>query len=138
MKLSISNIGWEAKYDEEIYDLLKRYGYTGLEIAPTRIFSEAPYDRLDEAKKWSEALIDQHGLVVSSIQSIWYGRQERIFSSDQERNVLISYTKKAIDFAVTIGCKNLVFGCPKNRVLQDGEDEGTAVAFCRELGEYAE
>lgn len=137
MKLSISNIGWEAKYDEEIYGLLKRYGYTGLEIAPTRIFPEAPYDRLDEAKKWSKVLMDQHGLVVSSMQSIWYGRRERIFGSDRERNALIRYTKKAINFAVTIGCKNLVFGCPKNRVLQDGEDDEAAVAFFRELGEYA-
>ena len=38
MKLSISNIGWEKKDDKAVYQFMKKYGFTGLEIAPTRIF----------------------------------------------------------------------------------------------------
>lgn len=50
---------------------------------------------------------------------------------------MLDYTKKAIDFAAAIGCKNLVFGCPRNRSLPAGADESVAVAFFKELGEYA-
>lgn len=137
MNLSISNIAWKQEDDEKVYELMKEYGFTGLEIAPTRIFPEAPYDKMAEAAKWAEKLKEKHGFVVSSMQSIWYGRSENIFASDEDRKILVDYTKKAIDFAEAIGCNNLVFGCPRNRNIPDGADESVAIAFFKELGGYA-
>ena len=137
MKLSISNIGWEAKDDFAVYERMKNYGFQGLEIAPTRIIPEAPYDNNDIAVAWSEKLKKDYGFSVPSMQSIWFGRQERIFGTKEERKILIDYTKKAIDFAAAIDCKNLVFGCPRNRNLPEGADAEIAVHFFKELGEYA-
>lgn len=137
MKLSISNIAWEKEEDSYVYSMMRKYGFLGLEIAPTRIFPETPYDKLDEAITWSTKLKEKYGLVVSSMQSIWYGRQEKIFGTEEERTILLRYTKKAIDFATVIGCKNLVFGCPRNRMLQDGINVKIAVPFFKELGDYA-
>ena len=137
MKLSISNIGWSSENDEKVYSLMKNIGFSGLEIAPTRIFPENPYDKLKEAKEWKKELFEKYGFDIPSMQSIWYGRQERIFGSKEERQKLIDYTKKAIDFAVAIECKNLVFGCPRNRSLQEGENEEIAFDFFKELGDYA-
>lgn len=137
MLLSISNIGWEASLDQDVYGLMKRFGYSGLEIAPTRIFPQAPYDKLSEAKEWSDGLNKEYGYVVPSMQSIWYGRGERLFGTAQEREQLYDYTKKAIDFASVIGCKNLVFGCPKNRNITEETDLEIAVRFFKELGDYA-
>jgi sugar phosphate isomerase/epimerase len=137
MKLSISNIAWTAEQDEAVYSYMKQYGFTGLEIAPTRIFPSRPYEHLQEAKKWASDLKKQYGLEISSMQSIWYGRQENIFGSKEERQALWDYTTKAIDFAEAIGCGNLVFGCPKNRNLSEGANPGIAINFFRELGDYA-
>lgn len=137
MKLSISNIGWKENDDNAVYQLMKKYGYSGLEIAPTRIFPVSPYDKLEEAIDWANGLNKEYGFSISSMQSIWYGRQEKIFGTDEERQVLLDYTKKAIDFAHAIGCKNLVFGCPRNRVLSDDGNWSVAIEFFRELGEYA-
>ena len=56
---------------------------------------------------------------------------------------LISYTNKAIDYASAIGCKNLVFGCPRNRKIEEewglskAQIEEIEINFFRELGEYA-
>ena len=108
MKLSISNIGWAAEQDAEVYDLMKRFSFSGLEIAPTRIFPENPYEKLDAAREWAQMLKQQHGFCIPSMQSIWFGRQERIFGTADEREILLDYTKKAIDFAAAIDCKNLV------------------------------
>lgn len=142
MKLSISNIAWSASNDEKMYMFLKEQGYEGIEIAPTRIFPNAPYDHISEAKDWSNKLFQKYGLTISSMQSIWYGRTERIFGGNEERQVLIEYTKKAIDFASAIGCNNLVFGCPRNRNIPQGmskeEANEIAVPFFKELGEYAD
>ena len=78
-----------------------------------------------------------YGFVIPSMQSIWFGRQEKIFGSAEERDFLIDYTKKAIDFASAIGCQNLVFGCPRNRVMPESADLDIAISFFKEVGAYA-
>lgn len=138
MKLSISNIAWAAEHDAEMYQYLKDAGFNGLEIAPTRIYPEAPYDKLSEARDWAAGLKEKYGLVVPSMQSIWYGHTEKIFGDKKDRQILIDYTKKAVLFAEAIGCGNLVFGNPKNR---DTEDVAAimpiAIDFFKEIGDYA-
>ena len=136
-KLSISNIGWTKEQDQEVYYLMKKYGFSGLEIAPTRVFPEMPYDRLHEAKEWSAHLKQEYGFCVPSMQSIWYGRKEKIFGTEGEFHTLIKYTKRAIDFASVIGCRNLVFGCPGNRSIPEGTDPLIGIRFFREIGNYA-
>lgn len=138
MKLSISNIAWSSEHDAEMYDYMHLNGFSGLEIAPTRIFTEAPYRHLEEARTWAENLRKTYQLEISSMQSIWYGHTEKIFASDSERQILIDYTKQAIDFAEIIGCHNLVFGNPKNRDTSDIKAAlPIAIKFFHEIGEYA-
>ncbi|MBR1391643.1 MAG: sugar phosphate isomerase/epimerase [Lachnospiraceae bacterium] len=137
MTLSISNIGWTAIDDDKMYRIMKEYGFSGLEIAPTRIFPEAPYDKLKKAKAWARVIRKLYGFVVPSMQSIWFGRREKLFGTEKERTVLIDYTKKAIDFAAIIDCKNLVFGCPRNRVISEDSDPEIGIGFFKEIGDYA-
>lgn len=137
MKLSISNIGWDKEQDETVYALMKKYDYTGLEIAPTRIFPEEPYEALSRAAAWSAELRKKYGFSIPSMQSIWFGRQEKLFGSEEERKALIDYTKKAVDFASAVGCKNLVFGCPRNRAVPEGINSESGISFFQEIGDYA-
>ncbi len=136
MKRSISNIAWDESFDEEMYENLRRMEFHGIEIAPTRVIKENPYDKLEEGREFQQKM-ENFGLYISSMQSIWYGRNEKIFGSKEERETLLAYTKKAIDFASVMKCKNLVFGCPRNRSVLEGADKSMAVPFFRELGEYA-
>ena len=64
MKLSISNIGWAKENDTSVYNLMKKYGFHGLEIAPTRIFTELPYDKKEEAEEWSLDIKNEYGFSV--------------------------------------------------------------------------
>lgn len=137
MRLSISNIGWSEENDLTVFAKMKNMGFQGLEIAPTRILPENPYDRLEEASAWSKMIKEKYEFCIPSMQSIWYGRSEKLFGTDNEREILLDYTKKAIDFAETIGCKNLVFGCPRNRNILEGANEEIAVEFFRAIGKYA-
>jgi len=120
MKLSISNIAWPAKYDEEMFGFLSENDFDGLEIAPTRIVPNAPYDDLSEAKRFANRLEEEYGIAISSMQSIWFGIAESIFGSDNDRERLVTYTKKAVNFACVVNCPNLVLGCPKNRAVPAG------------------
>lgn len=138
MKLSISNIAWSADLDVPMYEYLKDQGFAGLEIAPTKIFPENPYEKSEFAKAFAVRLREQYGLTIPSMQSIWFGKSESIFGNDEERKILIDYTKRAIDFAQAIRCGNLVFGCPKNRNIKDKSQYSIAVSFFKEIGGYAE
>ena len=142
MKLSISNLAWTIEQNESVYKLMQKHGFTGLEIAPTKIFQNNPYSHILEAIEWNNGLKKNWGFEVSSMQSIWYGRKEKLFGSQEEERILCEYTKKAIDFASEIGCKNIVFGCPKNRniPLENKKDEcyEKAVLFFKLLGDYSE
>lgn len=137
MNLSISNIAWEPGLDRAVYEAMQRLGYTGLEIAPTRLFPDAPYEHLREAAAFARELKEQYGLFVCSLQSIWYGRTERLFGSSKEREILSDYTKKAMDFAQATGASNLVFGSPRNRQQPENASLEPILEFFQELEAYA-
>ena len=141
IKYSISNIAWDEKYDTEMYNFLSNNNFNGIEIAPTRLVGEKPYEKLAEASEIKKTLNEKYGLRISSMQSIWYGKTENIFNSKEEMAILLDYTKKAIEFAKVLNCHNLVFGCPKNRNISIDKEKGDckkiAKDFFNELGEYA-
>ncbi len=137
MRLAVSNIAWEAGEDERVYQWMGELGLEGLEIAPTRVFPEEPYGHLSRAADWARGIRETHGLTVPSMQSVWYGRTEKLFGSGEERRVLAEYTRKAILFAEAIGCRNLVFGCPRNRNLEEGMTRNGDISFFREIGDFA-
>lgn len=136
MKVTISNIAWQPENDNEMYAFLYENMLTGIEIAPTRIFPENPYSDLNKVANFRDQLQSDYNLQVVSMQSICFGRNEAIFSSEEERNSMLEYIKQSIDFASVLGCKNLVFGSPKNRNINSNQEE-IAIAYFSEIGKYA-
>ena len=137
MNLSISNIAWASEQDQEMYCALHQLGVQGLEVAPTRLYPREPYAHVSEASAFAHALFEQHSLRVCSMQSIWFGRTERLFGEPVERELLLDYTRQAVLFAEALGCSNLVFGSPKNRVLPEPALRSNAVAFMQQAGDFA-
>lgn len=136
MKTAVSNIAWDMKDDESVYSIMKNNGFSGLEIAPTRFVSEEPYifKNIVNVKH----LLDATNFQIVSMQSILFGRSEKIFGSQSDRDNLTSYLKLAVDYAAFIGCPNLVFGSPKNRIINNVNSEySIAVEFFRNIGCYA-
>lgn len=140
MKLAASNIGWAAADDAAVYEKMVALGYAGLEIAPTRLVTERPYDPGNQrlAAALSAQISANWGLQICSMQSIWYGLSERIFGSEEERDFLFRYTCSAVDFAALVGVPHLVFGCPKNRIIDDPGQYPIGVKFFAECASYAE
>lgn len=136
LNLAISNIAWEKADDEAVYAMMKQYGFTGLEIAPTRIFPESPYENTTGAMLFGGWLQRVHGFCVPSMQSIWYGQQGSIFDPEQAQ-ALQDYTAQAFEFAHLLNCPSLVFGCPKNRMLPQGKGPDAADLFFARLGTLA-
>ncbi len=121
MKLAASNIGWDVELNHAVYTCMRKNGFTGLEIAPTKFFQTQPYseDNIMGARTLADVVRTAFGISVVSMQSIWYGKTESIWGSDADRESLVEYTAQAAEFAHAAGCKNLVFGCPKNRNIPE-------------------
>lgn len=145
MKLAISNIGWEPSYNEQVYGLMEKYGFSGIEIAPTVWVPEMPYQReqVEKAREIADNLRKKYGFRVCSMQSILFGRTEHIFGIEDERDALFDYMITAIDYAVALECGNLVFGCPRNRsfprdwTYNEHITNAIELAFFQRLGDYA-
>lgn len=135
MKLAVTQIAWQPQDEAAALDLLRERGFSALEIAPTLVTGPNPYDDTQAAADYAASLRRGWGLSVCSMQSIWYGMAGSMFGP--ERQMLLDYTKKAVLFAQAAGCANLVFGCPKNRVLPQGMAPEEALPFFKELGDYA-
>lgn len=138
MKLAISNMAWKHGQEEKAYQLMQKYGFKGLEIVPTKVIAENPYDKLEKIVAWKEKLQNQYGFEIVSMQSIWYGRKEKLFGNGKEREKLISYTYKAIDFAGKLKCGNLVLGSPRNRNMPYGCKEEEVLPFFELIADYAD
>lgn len=138
MNLAASNICWPADRDDEVLRFMADRGFSGLEIAPTRLFPGRPYDMLSQSAGFAAEMKAEYGFQICSMQSVWYGMRQRIVDSDDSRRELLGYTEKALCFADAAGCRNLVFGCPRNRAYEKPEDIPVIEDFLLRCADLAE
>lgn len=139
MKLSASNIAWSLEDDQDVYLKLKTEGFSGLEIAPTRLIPQKPYqpENIALAAAIASEIQGYSGFGICSMQSLWYGVTERIFGTPEERNFLFQYTCSALDFAAAVGCPHVVFGSPKNRIIDRPDQWRVGEEFFAACAAYA-
>lgn len=136
IQLAASNIGWKKEDDERIYAKMQQLGYTGLEIAPTRVFPQTPYEYSTHVPLFAAYLYRQYGFVIPSMQSILNGKTENLFDP-AGAYALTEYLDSAYTFAQSCRCPSLVFGCPRNRQMTVGKTVFDADDFFRENGMLA-
>lgn len=138
MNLGISNIAWNNYESEEVYDLMKKYGFTGLEIAPTKVFEKDPYSREDaEISRYYQG-IKLKGFKIIALQSILYGKNHLKLFNKETIEPLKEYIKSSIDFGAKLNAPIIIFGSPKNRIIpKEFEDPDIYVEFFREIGNYS-
>lgn len=136
LKLAASNIGWTAEEDPKVMELMAELGFSGLEVAPTRVIPDDPYSHNDQFAAYVAEVRETYGLEVCSMQSIWRGRTESIFDDEGSRR-LLDYTERALGFAQAGSVHNLVFGCPGNRNVPDGKKPQDAFSFLAQCGQAA-
>lgn len=129
MKLAVSNIAWAPHDRLAAYDVLGRYGITGLEIAPGLFLDGAddPFrpDTATLARARSE--IADAGLRLVSMQSLLFGvAGAALFGPPKARERLRAGILRAIGLAEMLEIPNLVFGSPKQRVIPDDMDAAVA------------
>ena len=141
MKLAISNIAWPLAAEGEALELFQRAGVTGIEVAPTRLWPDWQGASAPAAQAYSKILAAQ-GFSVPALQAILFAKpQLQLFGIKASRQQLSDHLRSVADLASALGATSLVFGAPKNRLLNDLTPEiGFAIArdFFSSLAPYYE
>jgi sugar phosphate isomerase/epimerase len=115
MKLSVSNIAWNAAEDEVVFDRLSGLGVGGVEVAPSRIWPDWQ-GATPQAARALATEFEGRGLVVPAFQAILFGRPElQVFGSPEVQQALVDHVSRVAELAAAFGAKVMVFGSPKNR-----------------------
>lgn len=115
MRLAISNIAWDEVEQEEVLELLRNHGVTGMEVAPTKLWPKWLGANEADAKTVADRLLSA-GFRVPALQAVLFGRPElHVFGTDQSRQALLEHLSRVSILARGLGAKVLVFGSPRNR-----------------------
>lgn len=114
-RLSISNLAWPDTPVESIAPRLRAAGMEGVEIAPTAIWPDAPYLPAKVVREYADRWRN-HGLAVSGIQSLLYGRSELQLLDRATWPVMRAHLAATIELAHELGAAAAVFGSPRNRI----------------------
>lgn len=140
MKIAISNIAWHMEEEESIACVMEDLGVTGVEIAPTKIWSFPLAVSKNDIKSYQK-FWQNKGIEIISLQALLFGKPDlKIFSNSQNRQETFNYLCGMIELASKLEAKVLVFGSPKNRTIGD-LDLTSALEIAQEfffnLGEFA-
>lgn len=141
MRISISNIAWDPKEDEEIAKLLQLENVDAIDIAPGKYFSN-PATATDEqilaVKNWW----GERGISIIGMQSLLFGTTGlNLFGNQDSQNSMLNHLNGICRIGSLVGAKLLVFGSPKNRNrenLNDDEAKEISINFFRALGNIAQ
>lgn len=117
---AISNIAWQSSESTQVYDLMKDYGFEGLEIAPTKLFPKPLDVPATQIASYRQKEFDSRGIKVVAMQSLLYGRPDlTIFDSPEKRQETLDYLSNLFRFGSQLGVEVAVFGSPSNRRIPD-------------------
>jgi sugar phosphate isomerase/epimerase len=134
----MSAIAWEPPDDDEAARILREHGFTGIELAPTKIFTR-PESASDPEIAACRAVWTQRGLRIVALQALLFGRPD-LAMFGKARDATLEYLSGVVRLGARLGASALIFGSPRNRArgsLPPAEAWQRAVEFFRTLGKVA-
>jgi len=115
MRLAASNLAWPAGCDREAMVLLRDAGFTGIEVAPTRVWPGWE-GAVPAAAARLRTMFSGEGFTVPAIQAILFGAGDvALFGDHGQRARLRDHLLRAADLAAALGAGVMVFGAPSAR-----------------------
>jgi sugar phosphate isomerase/epimerase len=115
MKLAASNLAWRAVDDEIAAQLLAARGVQGIEIAPMKIWPDAPTLGLANAKEYRARWHDR-GFELVALQGILFQKPDlQLFGDRTATKPLQAHLSAMARLASRLGARVIVLGAPANR-----------------------
>ncbi len=112
--LAISNLAWTSAEDAGILPRLVSWGAQGVEVAPWRL---GAWTDLEPARlRAYRTLLAANGLVASSLQAVFYGREDvALLHEEALFNAMCEHMKQVAEIASALDSRRIVFGAPRQR-----------------------
>lgn len=144
-KVAVSSIAWQQYQEDDVANKLHELGASYIEVAPTKLWPDkvkndpslVNADEVEYFKNyWGERNIEP-----IAMQSMMFLRPDlRLFFKETSKQSQ-DYLEKFITLASKMGVGKMVFGSPKNRILNAdmsyAENYKIAVNMFRKLGNFA-
>lgn len=115
MRLAFSNIAWPAEADAAALEHLAAAGFTGLEVAPTRIWPDLAAASAERVLAF-RGMAEDRGLPVVAMQSLLFQRPDcQLFGDADAVARLQAHLLAMARLGAGLGATRLVFGSPGNR-----------------------
>lgn len=140
MRLSISNIAWDAAEDPAVAALLASHRIDAIDVAPGKYFPDpltATALEIARVRDWWCA----HGIAVIGMQALLFGSSGlNLFGPPAVRARMLTRLAAVCRIGAALGATRLTFGSPRNRDrsgLDDAAVAALALPFFAELGRIA-
>lgn len=132
-KLCVSNICINKTSQFQFASILKLFGITNIQIAPTKII-----DSWNDLSQANLKVYTDNDLNIYALQSITFKLNDLNIFDPKTQDEFYSHLVKVIDFAEAHGVKVLVFGCPRNRTILDlsADNDTVFTDFFKKIGDY--
>jgi sugar phosphate isomerase/epimerase len=141
LNLAISNIAWPISAEPEVLSLLKSHGVRGIEVAPTKLWTNPAEVAIDDVHRYRQS-VESQGFRIVAAQALLFGRPDlTIFESSETRRRTLDYLDGIVRVCAEVGAEALVFGSPRNRQVGSLAPEciqQTALEFFGSLAQIAE
>lgn len=140
MKLAASSLAWKPSEDEAVAAALLRHGFSGVELAPTKVWPRLEGATEGAVRDYRQRWNDR-GIQVVALQALLFGRDDlTLFGSRARRAEDSAWFEHLFQIAHWLGARALVYGSPKNRRGVDPKDpavQAEAVEYFQRLGAAA-
>ena len=104
MKWCISSIAWTPTEEPAVADLMAAHGFTGVELAPGKLFAGSPLEASDGQIRAVRAFWGSRGISIAAMQALLFGHPElTLFQSADARERTQDYLSYLIALAGRLG-----------------------------------
>lgn len=115
-RLAVSLLALNSIHNlHKFFAIVKKEKISFLELPITKIFSNFNYNK--RKLNLFNKILKKYSLKISSIQSIFFGKEDLNIFDKNNHTEIILHVKKVIKIAKFFKAKNLIFGSPINRKL---------------------
>jgi D-psicose/D-tagatose/L-ribulose 3-epimerase len=139
MKLSASNLAWPVGQDRMALPMLHAEGFSGIEVAPSRIWPGWVGATPEAADRLRRDYADE-GFAVPALQAVLFGvSQAQLFTTSVTRWAFGQHLRAIADLAQGFGAAVVVLGAPRSRLKGDlsfGEAVEDCAGFMTRLADH--
>jgi len=109
----ISNLCWEAKYQEKIIDIIKKNQIKGIDFAPLKITSS--WKNIEKKTIKYSNYLKKNNIIVNAVQGIFFKKRFNLFKDQNNIDKILKHLKVIIKICKILDCNKIIVGSTEFR-----------------------